>query len=450
MLSAFFATALLLPLVIEDEQHDWRHWRGPLATGEAPGARPPLEWSETKNVRWKIELPGLGHSTPVVADGRIYLMTAVPTDTQDAEEPKEEPAEGAAGLVRGGRGRGQGRMQNTTPTKPYQFVAMCLDLASGKEIWRKTIVTETPHEGGHPTASQASSSPVLIDDRLYVNFGSRGLHCLNLDGEVLWSKNLGRMQTRNQFGEGSSPAVYGDRVVVNWDHEGDSFIACFNRQTGEEQWRQARDEVTSWATPLILPVGDRVQVIVPATAFTRAYDLSDGREIWKCSGLTTNVIPSPMFGHGLVYVMSGYRGTMLQAIDPRQAKGDITGTESISWSFDRHTPYVPSPLLYGDEIYFLSHFRGMISCHDAKTGEVHYGPERLEALTQVYSSPLGAAGRVYVTGRDGATVVLAAGTKLDVLAVNHLDDEFDASPIAIGSDLLLRGHKRLYCLSETK
>ncbi|MEQ8766135.1 MAG: PQQ-binding-like beta-propeller repeat protein [Planctomycetota bacterium] len=444
MLSLLLIMTLTVPIAFED-QNDWRHWRGPLATGEAPGANPPVEWSASKNVHWKVDVPGLGHGTPIIADGRIYLTTAMPQPSGEAEKEEEETG-GAAGLVRGGRGRGRGR--GGAPAVPHEFMAMCLDLETGKEIWRKTLVTEKPHEGGHPTNSQASASPVIAGDKLYVPFGSRGLHCLSLDGEIVWSKDLGKMQTRNQFGEGSTPAVYGDWIVQNWDHEGDSFIVAFDRHTGEEKWRKSRDEVTSWATPLILPVGDQTQVIVPATNFTRAYELETGKEIWRCSGLTTNCIPSPIEWNGLVYVMSGYRGNMLQAIDPKGAEGDITETDHVVWTFDRHTPYVPSPLLYEGNLYFLSHFRGMISCHDAKTGAVHYGPERLEALAEVYASPIGAAGRVYIPGRAGTTVVLQAGKEFKILATNELPDEIDASPVAIGNKLLLRGHDALYCLAE--
>ena len=261
-------------------------------------------------------------------------------------------------------------------------------------------------------------------------------------------KDLGDMTTRNGFGEGSSPAIYNDKLVINWDHEGDSFIVVLDKNTGKEVWRVDRDEVTSWATPIVVEQNGKPQVIVSATKRIRSYDLATGDIIWETAGMTVNTIPSPVHRNGVVYAMSGFRGNALLAIRLSAAKGDITDSDAIVWRFDRDTPYVPSPLLYGDTLYFLKHNKGILSAFNVKTGEPFYGPQRLESIKGAYASPVGAKDRVYIAGRNGVTLVIKHGPEFEVLAENSLDDGFDASPAIAGNELYLRGRKNLYCISE--
>jgi outer membrane protein assembly factor BamB len=241
--------------------------------------------------------------------------------------------------------------------------------------------------------------------------------------------------------------LHGDVVVINWDHEGEDFIAALNKNTGEELWRKDRDERTTWTTPLIVEHGGRAQAIVSAAQAVRSYDLRTGEQIWESGALTDNPIPSPVAGHGMVYAMSGYRGNQLYAIK-LGATGRLAGTDAVAWSHDRATPYVPSPLLYGDKLYFHKGNDNFISCFDARTGEEHYSEERLQGIRGIYASPVGAADRVYVIGRDGAAVVLKHGDELEVLATNKLDDNVDASPAIVGNQLFVRGHRFLYCLAR--
>jgi outer membrane protein assembly factor BamB len=269
-----------------------------------------------------------------------------------------------------------------------------------------------------------------------------------MDGEVLWEKDLGDMTIKLAFGEGSSPALGSERVFVQWDHEGESFLAALDRQTGREVWRRTRDEGTSWASPLVVEHGGRTQVVTSATNKVRSYDATTGEVLWETPGMTQNAIPTPVHQDGLVFLTSGFRGNALFAVKLAEAKGDISGSPAIAWSFDRDTPYVPSPLLYGDELYVIKDRKGLISCFDARSGERHYGPERLSGVPGVYASPVGADGRLYVAGREGTTVVLRSGPRFEVLATNVLEDGFDASPVAVGSELYLRGQRYLYRISE--
>lgn len=423
----------------------WPQWRGPAADGVAPHADPPVTWSETENVRWKVEIPGRGHSSPVVWGDRVFLLTAVESRSPEPArepEPASDPGDGAEPQRR------RGFFSPVTPEGALDFVVMAFDRATGEVVWQRTARTAVPHEGTHTDGTWASASPVTDGRHVWASFGSQGIYCYTFDGKKVWERDLGDMHTRNGFGEGSSPALHGDSLVINWDHEGDSFIVALDAGTGEERWRRSRDEITSWATPVVVEAGGRPQVVVNATGKVRAYDLAGGELLWETGGMTVNTIPSPVHGDGVVYVTSGFRGNALKAIRVAAAKGDVTGTDAVAWTWDRDTPYVPSPLLYDGILYLLKHNRGILTAFDAGSGEVHYGPERLPDLQGVYASPVGAAGRVYVVGRDGTAVVLKHGPELEVLAVNRLDDGFDASPAVVDDEIFLRGRRHLYALAK--
>jgi outer membrane protein assembly factor BamB len=415
-------------------------------TGTAPHGDPPVEWSESKNIKWKIELPGLGHATPIVWADRIYVQTAVKTDQKVAsKEAGEDPAEPQGS---GGR-RGGGRMRIETPAHRHKFVILALDRHTGKTIWQRTLSEELPHAGSHQDASQASNSPVTDGEHVFAYFGSRGLYGLDMDGQVIWQKDLGEMQTRRSFGEGSSPALFGDMIVVNWDHEGQSFIVALDKKTGVQRWKVDRDEPTSWATPLVIDAGGKPRVITSAANRIRAYDLGTGDLRWQCGGMTMNVIPSPFESDGLLYFASGFRGSALMAVRYAGAEGDITDSESVAWVYkDKGTPYVPSVALHDNRLYFLNTNRAILSCVDAKTGSPLYTNQRLEGLQGVYASPVAASGRVYVAGRGGKTAVIQAGPEFKLLATNALDESFAASPVIVGREILLRGRSHLYCIAR--
>ena len=429
-----------------DWQASWPQWRGPNGDGVSAQGRPPTEWSETKNVKWKVKVPGAGYATPVIWKDRVFILSAVNTGRK-AERQAPENSEPARGPGGGGGGRRGGGM-SMTPTEIYEFVVICLNRADGSTVWTTTVAELLPHEGYKPNdGSFASVSPITDGEHVFASFGSRGLYCLDMKGKVLWKKDLGDMRIKMGFGEGSSPALHGDTLVVNWDHEGDSFIAAFDKSTGEERWRTPRDEQTTWSTPLIVEVDGVAQAIVSATDSVRGYDVATGKQVWESAGLTANVIPSPVTGHGMAYVMSGFRGSSLQAI--RLGKnGKLAGTDAIVWTYDRDTPYVPSPLLYGKRLYFLKSNNPMITCLDALTGAPRFSEERLEGIRGVYASIVGAGGSVYVVGREGTAVVIKDSDRFQVLATNKLDEKFDASPVVVGNELYLRGQENLYCLAE--
>ncbi|MDE2905234.1 MAG: PQQ-binding-like beta-propeller repeat protein, partial [Acidobacteriota bacterium] len=278
-------------------------------------------------------------------------------------------------------------------------------------------------------------------------FGSRGLYCYDMDGNPLWDRDFGDMRIRMGFGEGASPALHGDAIVVVWDHEGQSFITALDKRTGAQRWRTDRDESTSWSTPLVVEHAGGTQVVTSATDGVRGYDLETGALLWEGEGVTTNAIPSPVAAGGIAYLMSGYRGNRLYAVDLASARGDISRGGGIVWSLDRDTPYVPSPVVHDGILYFTKSNSGILSAYDAATGENLYGPVRLSGIRDVYASPVVAGGRLYVTSRDGVTLVARAGPEFEILSMNRLDDDFDASPAVVGGEIYLRGRQYLYCIA---
>ena len=404
----------------------WHQWRGPDASGVSRSANPPLQWSEKTNVRWKVEIPGRGSASPVVWGDRVFVLTAVPA---------------GASLADSHAPRGGGNLEL------HRFVVLAIDRKTGRTIWQQTAKEERPHEGSHPeNGTWASSSPSTDGELVVAFFESRGLYVYDMNGKLIWQKDLGDKRMRNQFGEGSTPALYQNRLVVVWDHQAGSFVVAFDKRTGQELWRVQRQEIDSWATPLIVEHAGRAQVVVSGMNRLRSYDLETGKVVWESDGLTMNPIPSPVAANGMVFATSGFAGNDLKAVRLADARGDITGSSAIVWSMNRDTPYVPSPLLYDGILYLLKSNSGILSAFDAASGKPHYQNQRLTGLAEMFSSPVGAAGRVYLTGRDGTTVVIRHGPKFEVLATNRLDDGFDASPALVDDEIYLRGYRYLYSI----
>ncbi|HUP24304.1 MAG TPA: PQQ-binding-like beta-propeller repeat protein [Thermoanaerobaculia bacterium] len=411
---------------------DWPQWRGPLGSGVAPHADPPVEWSESKNIAWKVEIPGRGHSTPVVWGSRIFLSTAIAVGEPRAPEPRP------------------GEHHNLRAVRHQRFVVLALDRGDGSIAWRRTVGEGTPIEGGHETGSFASASPVTDGRAVYAFFGSHGLYALDWDGELLWKTDLGDMQTKHGHGEGASPALYGDTLIVNWDHEGPSFLLALDKRSGKEIWRTPRDEPSSWATPIVVEHDGRPQVIVSGTNRLRGYDLATGEVIWEHGGLSSNIVASPVAADGMVFAGSSYDTQAMLAIRLAGARGDITGKEQLVWARNQGAPYVPSPLLYRGSLFYLRHYQGVLTRVVASTGEDRPGAVRLREIRNVYASPVAAAGRIYVTDQEGVTLVLADGDELEMLALNRLDDRFDASAAIAGDDLFLRGERYLYRITDSE
>jgi len=410
----------------------WGSWRGPLGTGYAPQATPPVRWSETENIAFKTELPGAGHGSPVVIDNRVFLTAAVPFGPELDPVPDDAP----------------GAHDNARVTQRHRFVALAVDATSGEIVWEKALHEQLPHAVFHSSGTLAAASAVTDGEHVFAFFGSYGIYCLTVEGELVWGKDLGDLQIKHGHGEGATPALWGDSLVVNWDHEGPSFIVALDKNTGDEIWRAERDEPTSWATPIVVDREGRPLVVVSGTKAVRAYDLATGEVVWSCRGLSNNVVASPVASADMVWAGSSYEVKRMMAISLAGAEGDLTNTDHVVWRRARSTPYVPSPLLHGDWLYFLNHYQGFLVRVRASTGEEPERPLRL-GLSNIYASPVAAAGRIYITDRDGATLVLGEGhDALEPLALNRLDEGVSASAALVGDRLYLRGARHLYGIAQ--
>jgi outer membrane protein assembly factor BamB len=269
-----------------------------------------------------------------------------------------------------------------------------------------------------------------------------------MDGELQWKRDdFGQMDTRSSFGEGSSPTLAGDKILVPWDHEGPSFLYALDKATGETIWKTERDEPSCWATPLVVEYNGTKQVIMNGQTCARAYDLETGKELWRCGGQTTRPVASAVSADDLVFIGSGFQGNFLGAFR-LDGRGDIEGTEHVVWTLDEDTPDIASPLLTGDRLYFHKEKSGMLSCVDAATGKPHYMSARIPGLSSIYASPIAADGHVFLTGRSGTTVVIEDSDQLKIVATNSVGETVDATPVPVDNELIIRGENHLFCISE--
>ena len=416
---------------------NWHQWRGPNATGVSTTANPPVTWGEDENIKWKVAIEGQGTSTPIIWGDKVFVLTAINTGVKDPSipDPEDQPKTNFFDIKQ--------------PNAQHAFVVLCLDRNTGKEIWRQVATTKIPHQGAHNDNDFAPASPTTDGKHLYCWFGSAGLFCYDLQGNKIWEKKLGEVKVGSSLGEGCSPVLHEGKLVIVRDHAGQSTIEVLDAKTGKTLWKRERDEGNAWATPRIIQHSGKTQVITAASGFVRSYNLDTGDLIWQCSGLTGNAIPCPVVEGDYVICMTGYQGYSAMAI-PLTETGDISDSEKILWKKERGTPYIPSPLLYEGLLYYNQSNQSILTCLDSKTGEVAFGPERVGELSNIYASPVGAGGHVYLTGRNGTTLVLERGRKYKVTAVNKLDERVDASPALAGNQLFLRGAKHLYCIETNE
>ena len=410
----------------------WAQWRGPLSTGVAPFGDPPTEWNEAKNVKWKSRMPGNGHSSPIVWGDLVFVTAAVPFGEKVEAKPDPDP----------------GAHDNLGVTHRHRFLALAYDRKNGDLLWKQTLAEELPHEGGHHTGSLASNSPVTDGKRLFACLGSRGLYCLDFSGKLLWKVRLGKMSTKHNHGEGASPAIHGKTLIVNWDHQGQSKVVAFDTASGKQRWSAKRDEVTSWSSPIVIEYQKLAIAVISGTRFLRGYDLETGKVLWQCAGLSNNIVATPVYEDGMVFAGSSYDTRIMMGVKLKGASGDLTGSEHVAWKTRQRTPYVPSPLLFKGGLYFLRHYQGILTRLDSRSGNETTGPFRLGGVADIYSSPVAAANRIYITDRQGATLVISGDANPKFLGRNVLDDSFSASAAIVGRELFLRGSRKLYCIAE--
>ena len=366
----------------------WSRWRGPSGQGVVEGSGYPDTWSDTANVHWKVPVPGIGHSSPIVWGDRIFLTTS--------------------------RNRGQ------------QVSILCFRRSDGALLW-ETDAPEGRAERHHGKNTPASATPTTDGERVYASFGSRGMMAVDFEGNLVWHRDLGRID--NYHGPAGSPLLYRDTVIIYQDQDGGAFVIALDARTGETRWRTARSARVGWGTPVAISVGDHDELIVSSQQLVQSYDPATGDELWRCTGMLREVIPTPVVGLGLVFCTSGRAGPTL-AIRPG-GRGDVTDTH-VEWRTSRGSPFVPSPILYGDYLYTLNDMSSIITCLNARTGETVW-QERLGRPTRegISASPIIVDDKLFVTNDNGQTFVLKTGPEFELLHINDIGTRTLATPALV-------------------
>jgi outer membrane protein assembly factor BamB len=424
---------------------NWPSFRGPEASGVAEGFPTVMTWNvaTSQNVLWKAPIPGLAVSSPIVWGDHVFVSTAVSSDP-------------AAGIKTGL----YGDVQPSADLSKHSWRLIALDKRNGKVLWDRVAFEGVPKTKRHPKSSQASPTPVTDGRRVIVSFGSQGLYAYDFDGKLLWKRDLGVLNAGwfydpdYEWGVGSSPIIWKDLVIVQCDIQKSSFIAAFDVATGRPVWRTEREEIPSWSTPTIFDANGRAELVTQATKFTRGYDPRTGKELWRLSGNSEIAIPTPVVGPNLIIVSNGYSPVQpIFAIKPG-GTGDITPkngqtqSEFIAWSTNRGGPYIPTPVIYRDQLYVLG-INGVLAAYDVRTGQRVY-QERVGMGGSFSASPVAADGKLYLSSEDGDVFVVKAGPKYEPLATNSVGEVVMATPAISGGVIIIRGVKQVIAVGEKR
>ena len=442
VLSALLLTALAVtsPGASAAGDTNWPQWRGPDGSGISTERNLPEEWGETKNVRWKTPLPGKGHSSPVVWGKRVFVTTAVEGAAVPGAKAVEHKIEGQVWK----------HPDSVGADRKHTLKVIALDRDTGRILWEQTAWEGTPYDDRHRKSSFASATPATDGRMVYAYFGTEGLYAYDMAGKLAWTANVGKL-ANSGMGTGTSPILHENFVIIQADEEdgNNSSIVAYEKKTGKEVWRTPRKVQISWATPLLVNTGKRTELITSGNESVISYDPATGKELWRGKGLESNAIPSPVAtaGHDMVVVSAGYPAKAAYAIK-LGASGELKETD-IAWKYAKGTAYVPSPILYGDYIYLLTD-KGIMTCLDARTGEVKYEGGRPPVPATFTASPVAFDGKILLTSEDGDTFIVKAGPKHEVLRTNSLGEPVYASPAVAGGKIFIRGEKNLYAIEQAK
>jgi outer membrane protein assembly factor BamB len=405
----------------------------------ADDARLPDHWNKKDNVKWVADVAGWGISSPIVWGNKVFLTTVV--SDGDLPAPK--------------KGLYLGEGVRKPPKGLHHWLVCCLDLGTGKELWKHEAHAGEPQVPRHPKSSYAAETPATDGKRLYVLFGDLGLYCYDLEGKPLWSHEFQPMKTLSDYGSAASPVVHEGQVVMLYDNEEGSYLVAFDAETGKQRWRTEREEKTTWATPFIWRNELRTEIITCGLRKNRGYDLS-GKLLWEFDGrMSSLVIPSPFAANGLLYMTSGYVADNKRPVFAIKAgaSGDVslkdgeTSNEFIAWSQPKAGPYNPSPIVYGNQYYTLLDM-GFLTCHEALTGKEVYGRQRFPDGASFTASPWAYNGKLFFLSEAGTTYVVKAGVEFEVLHSNPLDELCMATPAVSQGNLLIRTASKLYCMTR--
>lgn len=413
----------------------WPQWRGPSGQGVSTEKNLPSAWTPTKNIKWKAAIPGRGHSSPIVWGNRVFVTTAIEGEVVPGAKAAKHMLDNKEFV----------HPDSIGANRKHSFKVICLDSESGKVLWEQTAFEGTPYDDRHRKSSYAASTPATDGTNVYAFFGSEGLYAYDMKGKLTWKADLGKLGNLG-MGTGTSPIVYDNLVIVQFDEENGeaSFIAGIDKKTGREVWRTARKIQVSWSTPLLVSTAKRAELITSGTESIVSYDPKTGAELWRHKGVESNAIPSPVAAGDLVFLSAGYPAKVAMAIT-LGGSGDLG--EAVVWKYQKGTAYVPSPILYGDYLYLTSD-RGILTCLDAKTGEVKYEGGRVPVPASFTASPIAFDGKILLTSEDGDTFVIKAGPKHEVITTNSVGEPVYASPAVADGNIFIRGERNLYCIGS--
>jgi outer membrane protein assembly factor BamB len=412
---------------------NWPGWRGPDGSGISNEKNLPADWSPTRNIKWKTPIAGRGHSSPIVWGNYIFVTTAIEGEIVPGAKAVKHMSDGKEFL----------HPDSIGADHKHAFKVIAVDRNSGKVLWEATAWVGTPYDNRHRKSSYAASTPATDGKLVYAFFGTEGLYAYDFEGRLAWKADLGKLGTVG-MGTGTSPILFENLVIVQCDEDNgeSSFIVALDKKTGKEVWRMPRKVQVSWSTPLLVRTAKRAELVTSGTEFVIAYDPATGKELWRHKGVESNAIPSPVANGDMVFLVAGFPAKIAMAIK-LGGSGDLTGTPNVPWTYAKGTAYVPSPILYGDYLY-LTTDRGILTCLDAKTGEVKYEGGRIPTPATFTASPVAFEGKILLTSEDGDTFVIKAGPKHEVLATNSIGEPVYASPAIADGSIFIRGEKNLY------
>ena len=436
-LALIVAASFVLSLVGVAGAANWPQWRGPDGSGISNEKNLPAEWSPTKNIKWKTPIDGRGHSSPIVWENKIFVTTAV-------EGAEVAGAKAARHLL---DNKDFVHPDSVGANRKHTFKVIALNRDNGKILWESVAWEGTPYDDRHRKSSYAASTPATDGKLVYAYFGSEGLYAYDFNGKLAWKADVGKLANLG-MGTGTSPILFDNLVIVQCDEDNGeaSFIVAYDKKTGKEVWKTPRKVQISWSTPYLARNAKRAELITSGTESIIAYDPATGKELWRHKGLESNAIPSPVSNNEMVYVVAGFPAKIAMAIK-LGGSGDLTGTPNVPWQYAKGTAYVPSPILYGDYLY-LTTDRGILTCIDAKTGEVKYEGGRIPIPATFTASPVAFDGKILLTSEDGDTFLVKAGPKHEIVGTNSVGEPVYASPAIADGRIYIRGEKNIYCIGS--
>jgi outer membrane protein assembly factor BamB len=441
--AGFFARVCLPLLASGATAGDWPQFRGPSGSGVGDGAKPPIHWDAAKsvNIAWTTEIPGLANSSPIAWGDRVYVTTAISSDSKQTFR---------TGLY--------GDTDPVNDSSLHKWKVLALDKKTGKVLWEQTAHEGVPKTKRHPKSSQASPSPATDGKVVVAYFGSEGLYAYSTEGKLLWTKDLGLQNAGwffdpdSEWGAASSPVIHENKVIVQCDRQKDSFIAAFDLKDGKQLWRTARAEIPSWGTPTIVRAADHTELATNGTKAIRGYDADTGKQLWTLGPNSEVTCTTPVSGQGLIFVTAGYPPVQPIYAIKVGSSGDLTlkdgkeSSDSIAWSKQRGGVYLPSPLLYGEHLYTVGN-NGILSVYEAKTGTRVY-QQRVGEGGSFVASPVAAAGKLYISTEDGDVFVVKAGAQFELLAKNSIGEPILSTPALAGDLLIVRGARHVFAIAE--